>query len=301
VDVLPDLNRPVVTVMTEAHGLAPEEVETLVTLPIETAMERRHRCRARALFLYSGLSIVYVEFAWGTDIYTDRQVVNEKLAQLGSQLPADAVPALAPISSVMGEIMLISLSSKDGKTDPLQLRTLADWVVRPRLAIGCGRVAGRCAGWRRKQYQVLIDPAKLRQYGVTLQAVTEAVENSNINTTGGFIERSGRESLVRIRGRAETPEDIARTAITSTRGVPITVGQVAQVVAGPQNKRGDGSANGAPAIILNVQKQPGANTLLLTKKIDAAIADIRVNLPKMCRSTSTCSVRRVSSKPRLKT
>ena len=279
VDVLPDLNRPVVTIMSEAHGLAPEEVETLVTLPIETAMNGATGVERVRSSSAPGLSIVFVEFAWGTDIYTDRQVVNEKLGQLGSQLPADVVPSLSPISSVMGEIMLISLASKDGKTDPLQLRTLADWVVRPRLLSVAGVSQVIVLGGGRKQYQVLIDPAKLRQYGVSLQAVTEAVERGNINTTGGFVERGGREYLVRNLGRAQTPEDIARTAITSTRGVPITVGQVAQVVAGAQSKRGDASANGAPAVILNIQKQPGANTLLLTEKIDAAIADIKANLP----------------------
>ena len=279
VDVLPDLNRPVVTIMTEAHGLAPEEVETLVTLPIETAMNGATGVERVRSSSAPGLSIVFVEFAWGTDIYTDRQVVNEKLSQLGSTLPADVVPSLSPISSVMGEIMLISLASKDGKTDPLQLRTLADWVVRPRLLSVAGVSQVIVLGGGRKQYQVLIDPTKLRQYGVSLQAVSEAVERGNINTTGGFIERGGREYLVRNLGRAQTPEDIARTAITSTRGVPITVGQVAQVVAGPQSKRGDASANGAPAVILNIQKQPGANTLLLTEKVDAAIADIKANLP----------------------
>jgi CzcA family heavy metal efflux pump len=279
VDVLPDLNRPVVTIMSEAHGLAPEEVETLVTLPIETAMNGATGVERVRSSSAPGLSIVYVEFAWGTDIYIDRQVVNEKLGQLGSQLPADVVPSLSPVSSVMGEIMLISLSSKGNKTDPLQLRTLADWVVRPRLLSVTGVSQVIALGGGRKQYQVLIDPVKLRQFGVSLQAVTEAVEQSNINTTGGFIERGGREYLVRNLGRAITPDDIARTAIESRNGVPITVGQVAEVVAGAQVKRGDASANGAPAVILNIQKQPGANTLLLTEKVDAAIADIRANLP----------------------
>jgi len=198
---------------------------------------------------------------------------------MGSQLPADVVPSLSPISSVMGEIMLISLASKDGKTDPLQLRTLADWIGRQRLLSVAGVSLIIVLGGGRKQYQVPIEPAKLWQYGVSLQAASDAVERGNVNMTSGFIERGGREYLVRNLGRAATPEDIARTTITSTRGLPITVGQVAQVVAGPQLKRGDASANGAPAVIHNIQKQPGANTLLLTEKVDAAIADIKANMP----------------------
>ncbi|HEX8833829.1 MAG TPA: efflux RND transporter permease subunit, partial [Abditibacteriaceae bacterium] len=254
VDVLPDLNRPVVTIMSEAHGLAPEEVETLVTLPIETAMNGATGVERVRSTSAPGLSIVYVEFGWGTDIYTDRQVVNEKLSQLGASLPADVVPSLSPISSVMGEIMLISLTSKSGKTDPLQLRTLADWVVRPRLLSVAGVSQVIAIGGGRKQYQVLIDPQKLRQYGVSLQAVSQAVEKGNISTTGGWIERGGREYLVRNLGRAVTPEDIARTAIESRNGVPVTLGQVARIVEGAQTKRGDASADGEPAVIMSVQK-----------------------------------------------
>ena len=279
VDVLPDLNRPVVTIMTEANGLAPEEVETLVTLPIETAMNGASGVERVRSSSAPGLSIVYVDFAWGTDIYTDRQIVNEKLGQSQSQMPAGVTPQLAPISSVMGSIMLISMSSKNGKTDPLTLRTLGDWVVRPRLLSVPGVAQVINIGGGRKQLQVLIDPQKLRQYNVSLNEVTAAVQKSNVNTTGGWIDRGGKEYLVRNLGRAQTPEDIAATAIESNNGVPITVGQVAQVIAGAQLKRGDGSANASSAVILNIEKQPGANTLELTKTVDAALKDIQKGLP----------------------
>ncbi len=280
VDVLPDLNRPVVTIMTEANGLAPEEVETLITIPIETAMNGAPGVEGVRSSSAPGLSIVYVDFAWGEDIYHCRQIVGEKLGQPQSQLPADVAPQLAPISSVMGSILLISLSSKNGVTDPIQLRSLADWVVRPRLLSVPGVSQVINIGGGRKQFQVLIDPQKLRQFGVSLAAVTSAVEKSNGNTTGGWIERGGREFLVRNLGRVQTPQDIAGTAIQSHNGVPITVGQVAQVVAGAGLKRGDGSANALPAVILNIEKQPGANTLELTKKVDAALDNIQKSLPE---------------------
>ena len=279
VDVLPDLNRPVVTIMTEANGLAPEEVETLVTLPIETSMNGASGVERVRSSSAPGLSIVYVEFGWGTDIYTDRQIVNEKLGQAASQLPKDVTPQLAPISSVMGSIMLISMSSKGGKTDPLDLRSLADWLVRPRLLSVPGVAQVINIGGGRKQFQVLIDPQKLRQFNVSLGEVTDAVEKSNVNTTGGWIDKGGREYLVRNLGRALTPDDIANTAIESVNGVPITVGQVARVLAGAQTKRGDGSANAQPAVILNIEKQPGANTLQLTEQVDAALKDIAKSLP----------------------
>lgn len=280
VDVFPDLNRPVVTIMTEAEGLAPEEVETLVTLPIETSMNGATGVERVRSSSAPGLSIVYVEFGWDTDIYTDRQIVNEKLGQVMEQMPEGITPTLAPISSIMGEIMLISVTSKTGKTNSLELRTIADWVIRPRLLSVAGVSQAITIGGGRKQFQVLIDPQKLRQFGVTTAEVEAAVQSSNINTTGGWVERGGREYLVRNLGRAQTPKDIAGTAIESRNGIAVTVGQVAQVVEGAQIKRGDASADGQPAVIISVQKQPGANTLTLTEAVDKAIAEVRQSLPE---------------------
>lgn len=280
VDVFPDLNRPVVTIMTESHGLAPEEVETLVTIPIETAMNGATGVERVRSSSAPGLSVVYVEFGWNTDIYLDRQIVNEKLGQIKSVLPADINPQLAPVSSIMGEIMLLSISSKSAGVDPIQLRSLADWTVRPRLLSVPGVSQVIVMGGGRKQYHVQIEPEKLRQYGVSLQAVKWAVEQGNTNTTGGWIEQRGREWLIRNLGRATSAEDIAGIVVETRNGVPITVGQVAKVTTSAQTKRGDASANGKPAVILNVQKQPGANTLLLTEQIDKAVSEVQRNLPE---------------------
>ncbi len=284
VDVLPDLNRPVVTILTEAHGLAPEETEALVSFPIETMMNGASGVERVRSASSAGLSIVWVEFDWGTDIFRARQIVNEKLQLARARIPGDTVPALGPISSIMGEIMLISLSGGHGAggekvTEPIEVRSLADWVVRQRLLAipGVSQVVPIGGGTR--QYQVLTNPGRLQQYGVTLDQLTEAVRGSNLNTSGGFLQSGSREAVIRIMGRARTLEDIRRTVLTVRNGVPITVGQVAEVKLGRPPGRGDASVNGEPAVILSIQKQPNANTLELTREIDRALGEIRTSLP----------------------
>jgi CzcA family heavy metal efflux pump len=278
IDVFPDLNRPVVTVMTEAHGLAPEEVETLVTFPIESALNGASgvlRVRSASAV---GLSIVWVEFDWGADIYIARQVVNERLQLARSRLPSEAIPVMTPIASIMGEILLIGMQS-GGTTNPMELRTLADWVVRPRLLALTGVAQVTVMGGTMKQYQVLTSPDRLARRDVTIDELTRAIERTNAATGGGFLQGKDRESLIRIVGRAESPDDIAETVVRPGEPVPVLVRDVADVQFGGPAKRGEGSINASPAVILSVQKQPGADTLRLTAAIDRTLAEIRATMP----------------------
>jgi CzcA family heavy metal efflux pump len=279
IDVLPDLNRPTVTILTEAEGLAPEEVESLVTYPIETAMNGAPgvtRVRSQSGI---GLSIVYVEFDWGTDVFKNRQLVSEKLTLAREQLPPGVAPTMGPISSIMGEILLISVSSKSGETDPLEVRSVADWTIRPRLLTIPGVSQVINIGGGVKQYQALVSPQKLAQFGVTIEEVSAALEQSNVNATGGFVDEQSQEYLVRTLGRFYTPEELGQTAVAYRNGTPVLLADVATVEFGPRIKRGDAGANGKPAVIMSVQKQPGASTLELTDTIDAAISDLRRTLP----------------------
>ena len=280
VDVLPDLNKPTVTILTEANGLAPEEVETLVSFPIETAMNGLpgvSRVRSQSGI---GLSVIYVEFDWGTDAYRNRQLVAEKLSQAKEQLPADVLPGLAPISSIMGEIMLISVKSKSGKTDPLDVRTLADWTIRPRLLTIQGVAQIINIGGGVKQYQVLVTPEKLKQFGVTIEEVTTALQKSNSNSTGGFVDAQSQEYLVRNLGRFYSVDELKQTVVVYRNNTAIKVGDVAAVEFGAKIKRGDAGANGTPAVIMSIQKQPGTSTLELTDKIDVALKELQASLPE---------------------
>ncbi len=279
VDVLPDLNKPTVTILTEANGLAPEEVETLVSFPIETAMNGVpgvSRVRSQSGI---GLSVIYVEFDWGTDVYRNRQLVAEKLSQAKEQLPADVLPSLAPISSIMGEIMLVSVKSKLGKTDPLDVRTLADWTIRPRLLTIGGVAQIINIGGGVKQYQVLVTPEKLKQFGVTLEEVSAALEKSNSNSTGGFVDAQSQEYLVRNLGRFYSVDELKNTVVAYRNNTAIKVGDVANIEFGAKIKRGDAGSNGTPAVIMSIQKQPGTSTLELTEKIDTALNELQANLP----------------------
>ena len=280
VDVLPDLNRPVVTIMTEAHGMAPEETEALVSFPIETMMNGATGVQRVRSASSAGFSIVFVEFDWNTDIFRARQIVNEKLQLAQARLPEGAIASLAPISSIMGEIMLISLSSKDGKTLPIDVRSLADFVVRPRLLAVPGVSQVVPIGGGSKQYQVLTSPGRLKQFGVTLDELVEAARESNLNAGGGFFQEPQREAVIRIQGRVRDLDDIKKTPVKTVNGVPITIDQVADVVFDKGLPRGDASVNGQPAVILSVQKQPDSNTLILTKELDKALTEISATLPE---------------------
>src|SRR5688572_25006034 len=279
VDVFPDLTAPSVTIITEAHGMAPEEVETLVTFPIETAVNGASGVRRVRSSTSTGISVVWVEFEWGTDIYQARQVVNEKLQLASANLPADAErPVLAPVSSIMGEIMFISLTSE--KQSPMDLRSSADWVIRPRLLSVPGVSQVTPIGGDTKEYQVLISPERMAASGVTLNQVISAIKGTNQNTSAGFYVEGGQEYLIHGIGRVKQIQDIANTVVSLNNGRPVLISHLADVRIGPAIKRGEGSSQGKPAVILGVQKQPGANTLALTRDLDRTLNDIQKTLPE---------------------
>ena len=279
IDVFPDLNRPRVTVMTEAPGLAPEEVETQITFPLESSLNGATGVQAVRSASGVGLSVINIEFAWGTDIYIDRQIVAEKLALAADRLPAGAKPQMAPISSIMGQILQVGMSSKDGKTDPIELRTLADWVVRQRLLTIPGVAQVITMGGGRKQYQVLVDEEKLLQYDVTLEDVEKATATTNSNATGGYLRDGGEELLVRSIGRVRNVEELENTVVKASRDRPVLLRQVARIQEAAQVKRGDAAVDGRPAVMIVIAKQPGADTRLVTTNIIQALKDLKATLP----------------------
>ncbi len=275
VDVLPDLNRPRVTIFLEAGGMAPEEVETSANLPVETALNGAPGVEVVRSVASPGLGMVFVEFDWSTDIYRARQLVAEKLQTV--EMPEGITPQLGPISSIMGQIMMVAITSDT--TSPMDLRTIADFTLRRRLMSVKGVSQVIPIGGERMQYQVLVSPQKMRQFAVSIDDVDVALQLTNQNSTGGFVNNAGSEVLIRNIARTTDIEDIANTVIRSTGGAIVTLRQVADVKLGGGIKRGDGSFNAKPAVILSIEKQPTASTVTLTDDILKAIEEIQTTLP----------------------
>lgn len=274
VDVFPDLNRPTVTLMTEAGGMAPEEVEQLVTFPLETAMNGLPGVSRVRSVSGIGLSAVYVEFDWGSDIYRNRQQVAERLALVKDRLPAGVSPQMGPVSSIMGEVMLIALSG-DG-VDPKDVRESADWVLRPRLLTLPGVSQVIPIGGEVRQYQITPNVVLMSDLGITLDRLDSALRDFATNTSGGFLEQGGREYLIRHLGRTARLEDLQNLVVGWRSNQPILLQQVAQVGFAARMKRGDAGFGGKPAVILSVQKQPAADTVTLSRAIEAALAETQL-------------------------
>ena len=283
VDVFPDLNRPTVTLITEAGGMAPEEIEQLVTLPLEAAMSGMPGVVNVRSTSSAGLAFAYIAFDWSTDIYRARQLVAERLGLVREQLPAGIVTTMGPVASIMGEIMLIALPVEQPRASLMQVREYADWVVRPRLLNIPGVAQVIPIGGEVRQFQVQPDVARMADLRVTLEQVETALRNFSNNASGGFLEVNGREYLIRTLARTASLEDLASISVTPHEGnalrQPILLKQIAKVVFAPAVKRGDAGFNGKPAVILGVQKQPGADTVKLTRQIEAALDELAKALP----------------------
>lgn len=280
VDVFPDLNRPTVTVMVEAPGMAPEEVETLVTLPLETTLYGLPGIERVRSTSGVGLSVIYVEFIWGTDIYRNRQLVAEKLALAREKLPLNVTAVIGPVSSIMGEIQLIGLSAESPDLTPMQLRELADWVIRPRLLGIQGISQVVVIGGGVRQYQILISAEKLEKSRLSIKDIEHNLGHVSQNTTGGYLDIEGKEFLIRNIGMIKDVADVENTVVGLHFGRPVLVKDIAEVRMGAQIKRGDASVNGKPAVILSIQKQPGANTVALSRQVDKVLTDLIPTLPK---------------------
>lgn len=281
IDVFPDLNAPTVTLLTEAHGMAPEQVEALVTFPLESAVNGATGVRRLRSFSAPGISIVHVEFDWDMDVYSARQIVTEKLqVALGSLPPDIPKPIMAPMASIMGEIMLIGIYSENEMVDEMELRTLADWSIRRRLLAVPGIAQVVPIGGKVKEYQINIHPDQLAAYGISLEQAYQAAVEASENASGGVLRSQGKEYQIRGLGRAYTVDQLAKSVVTQTGQASILLEDIAQVEIGPALSLGTASANGIPAVVLSITKQPGSNTLTLTKRIEDALADIQQSLPE---------------------
>ena len=280
VDVFPDLNAPTVVVMTEAEGMAPEEVERLVTFPIETAVNGATNVRRVRSSSATGFSIVNIEFDWGTDIYKARQIVSEKIAMVGADLPENVGnPTLGPQASILGELMIIGLTADT--TSMQDLRTIADWTIRPRLLSTGGVAQVAVMGGDIKEYQILMDPGKMRRHGVSMDEVIYAVKGMNQNASGGTLYEYGNEYIVRGLLSTNDLDELKKAVVkTSENGLPITLDAIADVRIGPKTPvLGVASNDGKPAVLLTVTKQPNTNTLALTGRLDNALGELKANLP----------------------
>lgn len=279
VDVFPDLNAPTVVIMTEANGMAPEEVERLVTFPVETAVNGAMDVRRVHSSSTTGFSVVWVEFDWGTDIYRARQIVSEKLAVLGESLPENVgKPTLGPQSSILGEMMILGLTADS--TSLLDLRTIADWTIRPRLLSTGGVAQVAVIGGDIKEYQILLDPARMKHYGVGLNEVLDVCRNMNRNANGGVLYEFSNEYIIRGVLSTSKAEEIAQGVVKTVNEYPVTLGDIATVkIGGKSPKLGTASERTKPAVLITVTKQPDTSTEKLTEKLDEIVVDLRKNLP----------------------
>ena len=277
VDVFPDLNRPTVTIMTEAEGYAPPEVEQLVTFPLETRMNGLPGVNRVRSVSGVGLSIVYVEFDWGTDIYRNRQQIAERLAQVQSQLPQNVTPQMGPISSIMGQIVMVALSSD--RASPMELRETADFVIRPRLLSIPGVAQVIPMGGEVRQFRVSPNPSAIRALGLTYDQITRALTQFGVNAGGGFTDQHAREYLIRNIGRTTSLDDLGSLVVANTAKGPVYLRQIAEVSFAARTKRGDAGYMGSPAVIVSIEKQPGVDTIKLTEDVEKALREITAGTP----------------------
>ena len=277
VDVFPDLTMPTVVVLTDAHNMAPEEVEQLVTFPIETAVNGATNVRRVRSSSSQGFSFVWIEFDWGMDIYRARQIISEKIGQLSGRLPDGIVPELAPQSSVMGEIMFVGMQADS--TSMMELRTLAEWIIKPAVLATGGVSNVTIIGGDYKQYQVLADPVRMELYGVTMEELESAATAMNVNVAAGVVRDYGNEYNLRGVGRTTSLDEMGSTLVKMSGDMAVRIADVAEVVIAPAVKQGYAAQNGEPAVILSISKQPGVNTLDVTQNIERNLEDIKKSLP----------------------